>query len=373
MTESGEEYIPVNLSTKEDVVRDDVDSPSWTKFFEIQTHDFQSVFSVRFDPDSRFLATTSSDAKVRIYDMADGTLKTTITTPGHGRLEPFPVTCVRWSPSKYENDRATGPGPFRRLLVCRPEGFVEQYEDRGQFYVLLSEVEEEGNQVYCAGYSSDGTHYVTGGRDGILRVYDYTNKVVNKFENSLHPHASARMSNVQFVPGSSNLLVSASWDRNLRIWDMRQDGVVRQWLCPHVTGVDGVDVDPYFGGSGAVVTAGHVPTENLTVWDLGSGRVVQDIKWDSVGDTTPSLLNVAMFSANRSTLFAGGINEKNPNGNRLKAFHKKGETFEYFAEIAIPRGAFAAHCSPDGQSFAVATMGSEGPTVLCYNFTSQDL
>eukprot|EP01083_Nonionella_stella_P081666 225097_1 len=126
MTESGEEYIPVNLSTKEDVVRDDVDSPSWTKFFEIQTHDFQSVFSVRFDPDSRFLATTSSDAKVRIYDMADGTLKTTITTPGHGRLEPFPVTCVRWSPSKYENDRATGMSHVKLVFF----GFSLSYRAR---------------------------------------------------------------------------------------------------------------------------------------------------------------------------------------------------------------------------------------------------
>lgn len=73
-------------------------------------------------------------------------------------------------------------------------------------------------------YNIDGTQFAAGGNDTVVRVYDeQTRGIVTALEGggSGEPGHSNRIFCVKFDADDPNILISAGWDNNVKVWDIR--------------------------------------------------------------------------------------------------------------------------------------------------------
>lgn len=80
---------------------------------------------------------------------------------------------------------------------------------------------------------------------------------------SMHEH-KAETNDVQFVKGSSNILLSCSDDRNIILWDLRANNKAQLTLQAHQTAIYSIDTNPFddkafISGSG---------DNSIKLWDL---------------------------------------------------------------------------------------------------------
>jgi len=150
-------------------------------------------------------------------------------------------------------------------------------------------VEEKNNQITSLDFSNDGSYFATGGKDSSLRVYNTDNLTVSRFysgtddlerDGSGHDLTassghSKKVFAIKFHPEDRNVFLSTSWDRSVKIWDLRSEYAVRTINGPFVCG-DGIDIF-----QGKIVTASWVAHGALELWDYGSGKIVSSIKWPS--------------------------------------------------------------------------------------------
>ena len=78
--------------------------------------------------------------------------------------QPLPTTVMRWRPSNSQSVTKNV------LLTVNASGAVQHWHfTSGK---LLNTIYDEMNQLLTADYNPDGSQFVTGGSDTILRVYD---------------------------------------------------------------------------------------------------------------------------------------------------------------------------------------------------------
>ncbi|CAL8095479.1 unnamed protein product [Calicophoron daubneyi] len=116
-------------------------------------------------------------------------------------------------------------------------------------------VKEKYNQILCLAISCEYERFVTGGTDSYIRVYQRESKKPPRvLQPTIYSHQSNghtnRITAVVYHPRArwessyEHLFVSASWDDSIQIWDDRVDGSLWQYYGPHVSGNDGLDIDP---------------------------------------------------------------------------------------------------------------------------------
>ena len=109
---------------------------------------------------------------------------------------------------------------------------------------LLHTIRDEFNTLLTVDYNPDGSQFVTAGSDKIVRVYDeQTRGLVVELEGggSGEPGHSNRVFCVKFDQDDPNLIVSGSWDNNIKVWDIRQPSPIRSIYGPYICG-DAVDL-----------------------------------------------------------------------------------------------------------------------------------
>lgn len=109
---------------------------------------------------------------------------------------------------------------------------------------LLHTIFDELNQLLSVDYNYDGTQFVTGGSDMIVRVYDeQTRGLVVALEGggSGEPGHSNRVFCVKFVQDDPNLVISGGWDNNVKVWDVRMATPARSIYGPYICG-DSIDL-----------------------------------------------------------------------------------------------------------------------------------
>lgn len=132
------------------------------------------------------------------------------------------------------------------------------------------------------------------------------------FDTGLDCTQKLRVVSLKWVPGEYNLLMSAGWDRTMKLWDQRVSRSVLSWRGPYMTGCDSLDVS---AAHHDVLTGAYSPEDAMQLWDMGSGKVIQSIHCISSQTNVPIFLNSAQFSRDGNSICAAGSNAHNTDGN----------------------------------------------------------
>ena len=103
------------------------------------------------------------------------------------------------------------------------------------------------NTINSICWNKTGTHFITGGRDSVLRLYSCDNDMKKSTDFKGHTNS------VNFVafdnPESENMFASVSEDQSFRVWDTRKktpvhvertkEKLLRGMFCPVVEGDKG--------------------------------------------------------------------------------------------------------------------------------------
>ena len=84
------------------------------------------------------------------------------------------------------------------------------------------------NQLLTADYNPDGSQFVTGGSDTILRVYDEQSRsLIRNLDGGMKSGHSNRVFCVKYCKEDPNLLVSGGWDLSVKVWDLREPNPIK--------------------------------------------------------------------------------------------------------------------------------------------------
>ncbi len=291
------------------------------------------VTSLAYGRDGKYLVVSNDDKAVRIYEVASGNLKremadfqakvSKVAFSGDGailgagvdngqiRLWEYPRIVDNPNQPEYwakQDDHGASYdvvfSPDKRTLArCGPDGLKLYNTPIAGSAVAVNSHRllvptpaantTSGSRLdarfTCAAFSRDGKTIFTGGRDGLIRLWDPdTGQSLGTFKG----HNGAVKSLV-FNP-AGNQLVSASSDYTVRVWPF---DIVLQ--ARDVTGHLGSIWSAAFSPDGSRLVSASAD-KTVKIWDL-SGKVVHSLEGHNAGVT------VALFSPDgRSVLSAGG-------------------------------------------------------------------
>ena len=106
----------------------------------------------------------------------------------------------------------------------------------------------ELDQLLCCDYNAEGTQFISGGSECLVRVYDeQTRDLVATLDGSGggEPGHTNKVFCVKFDKEDSNMVVSGGWDYTVKVWDIRQSSPVRSIPKPLICG-DSIDLSTGF-------------------------------------------------------------------------------------------------------------------------------
>jgi mRNA export factor len=111
-------------------------------------------------------------------------------------------------------------------------------------------------KTICCDYNLNGTDFVTGDSDGIVRVYDEQTRQLKVVYEGGGTGAAGHKMKVNCVKWvDENLIVSGGWDKTIKVWDIREPAPIRSIFGPYVA-ADSLDVQD------GVILAGSNETSN---------------------------------------------------------------------------------------------------------------
>lgn len=223
--------------------------------------------------------------------------------------ESMPVTCIREYHGSSRHNLVTGAAdgflksyeikpeddqdPPIEVLAANMEVPVYSVDTSENWHVcalsnkLIKVIDAlTGEFIRCVGAKSDADEVDTGEGDQCVG------------------HTS-RITCVRFHPEQKYICASGGWDRSVHLWDIRQEGKspVRTLKGPKIYG-DGMDI---LGDK--CLTASFFTDDALQLWDLGSGKLIETIKYKSA-DNDPEYLYCCKFvDANRVVAGGSGNND----------------------------------------------------------------
>ncbi|QNP29227.1 nSTAND1 domain-containing NTPase [Cylindrospermopsis curvispora] len=201
----------------------------------------ESVNSVTISPDGKTLVSASSDNTIKIWDMATGKGKHTLT--GHQSsvysvtISPDGKTLVSASDDKTIKiwDMATG----------REKHTLTGHQD----------------SVYSVTISPDGKTLVSASLDKTIKIWDMA---TGREKHTLTGHQHS-VNSVTISPDGKTL-VSASLDKTIKIWDMAT-GREKHTLTGHQHSVNSVTISP----DGKTLVSASLD-KTIKIWDMATGR-----------------------------------------------------------------------------------------------------
>ncbi|OMO49696.1 hypothetical protein CCACVL1_30845 [Corchorus capsularis] len=179
-----------------------------------------SVMSVAFDPSNRWFCTGSADRTIKIWDLASGTLKLSLT--GH-------------------------IGQIRGLAVSKRTPYMFSAADDKQ--VKCWDLEHNrvnksfhghSSGIYClALHPTDDNILVTGGRDSVCRVWD-----IRSCQQTLALSGHDNTVCSVFTRPTDPQVVTGSHDSTIRFWDIRNSGKAMSTLTHHKKSVRAMALAP---------------------------------------------------------------------------------------------------------------------------------
>jgi len=246
--------------------------PPWKLYRMISGHGGW-VHSLAVDPGNMWFASGCRDGLIKIWDIASGRLRITLT--GH-------ISGVR---GLSVSDRH----PY--LFSCGDDKMVKCWDlEQNQ---VVRHYHGHLSGVYCLAIHPSENIIVTGGRDSVARVWDMRTK---EQVHCLTGHTST----VGTVLCSSNdpQIITGSYDTTIRLWDIRLGKTINT-LTNHKKSIRTLA----FNHDGSAFVSGA--TDNIKQWSLPDGKFVQNFSGhDSIINCVATNKdNVLVSGADNGTLF----------------------------------------------------------------------
>lgn len=226
------------------------------------------VFGLDFSPDGKWLASGSGDKASMIWDVAPllakkGAEAKLIAILGGGPNPGPPVFDVVFSPG---NKRIFVSTAFWRTLMLHE--LRKNPVDVQGFGVLKSSYDMEGHrdQVYCVAYAPNGEYIVSGGKDGLLLLWDGTGKFIKQLDQSQYAVAT-----VSFSADSTKIVASGFTGKETRVYSIPSG----ERLIDFTKHSNTVQASAFYGDE-LIATAGG-DDNDIYIWDATSGTVKMHI------------------------------------------------------------------------------------------------
>lgn len=312
-------------------------------------------FCVRFSPDDALLAASFANGAIHVYNCSTGKQEFQLNSNVdrvEGSLLPLPTTQLRWRPHAAQSKT-------KNVLIsvnCETNGEIQHWHIKSG--KCLHTITEPGNSIFCIDYFSDGSAFATAGRDRLVRIYDEATKRLTQTleggEQAVTPGHSNRVFSLKYHPDQPNLILTGGWDNTCQLWDVRKGHSVRSfWNC-YLCG-DAVDFST--DGKDMLIGSWRVD-DSLQIWDFGTSKVKETIKWQSASSENSCMIFSSQFSRDptSSIVIAGGSQE-----NEAKLFDRSsGKAVAFGSLLSLPKPVFSVDMSP---SSAMAAIGSADGTV----------
>jgi WD40 repeat protein/class 3 adenylate cyclase len=203
------------------------------------------IVGAAFSPDSQYLATTSRDKTVRLWDLASG--ETVRIFSGHTDI----VGGVAFSPDgKY--------------IATSSEDKTARLWDVATGETIRIFTGHTDRMQYGPAFSPDGKYLVTGSNDGTARLWDVaTGKTVRQFVGH-----TGSVNGVAFSP-DGRYIATGGEDRTARLWDVTTGETV-QIFKGHQDGINFVQFSP----DGNLLATGGGDS-SIRLWQISTGRQVR--------------------------------------------------------------------------------------------------
>eukprot|EP00002_Diphylleia_rotans_P037820 TRINITY_DN849_c0_g8_i1.p1 TRINITY_DN849_c0_g8~~TRINITY_DN849_c0_g8_i1.p1 ORF type:complete len:516 (+),score=77.36 TRINITY_DN849_c0_g8_i1:74-1621(+) len=226
----------------------DVVKPEWHypwKLMRVISAHLGWVRSVTVDPTNDWFATGSADRTIKIWDLASGTLKLTLT--GH-------ISPVRGLAVSDRHPYLFSAGEDKQVKCWD----LEQNKVIRHYHGHLS-------GIYCLDIHPTLDLLFTGGRDSVVRVWDIRTKtqvhVLGGHQNTV---ASVK------TQATDPQVVTGSMDSTIRLWDLAA-GKAMTTLTNHKKSVRSVCIHP------TEYTFGSASADNVKKWKLPEGQFMSNL------------------------------------------------------------------------------------------------
>lgn len=228
---------------------------------------------------------------------------------------------------------AFGSAALGQLLV---------WEWRSEAYVL----KQQGHvaPLTAIAFSPDGQSMATGGQDGRIKVWSPASGCSTL---TFTEHRGAAVTALAFVrkgrSAHATVLLSAATDGTVRAYDLIRGRAFRIMASPRPVQFSCLAVDP----SGDVIAAGTIDTNQLLLWSLRTGDLLETIE----GHEGP--ISCLAFDPAGTRLFSGSWDRS----VRIWNVFARDRSLE--APLTHQHDVLSLAIRPDGQQIAVGTLGGE--------------
>ncbi|VDC08021.1 unnamed protein product [Peniophora sp. CBMAI 1063] len=284
---------------KQDIVQGLVPNTNGTHV----AHEESNIYCAQFSADSSFYYTGTQDFKINVYDMSapitqPGIQPTIAERRGHRRrpivsndaqsalklsksIQGIPgrwtMTDTHLSP---DNERviysSLTPVVYMATTLDGSEQQIPINFETSRSRVPAWGYDEEYFRIYSTRFSADGKEIIAGG-SGLICVYDL---MANRRSVRIKAHEDDINSCCWADTASGNVLVSASDDTTLRVWDRRSLGSSQKASGVLIGHTEGITYVSAKGDGRYVISNGKDQTARL--WDLRYMRSNHD--WENVAD-----------------------------------------------------------------------------------------